>query len=159
MKEIDVLDMFRARVDNYAVSRIKPLRGRLYEVTMNGEYYRAVVLSDSFAFYELRYHLAQQKPTLVICYMHNTVLPIPVLSMRVGNFARAYELPEEIEDIEQQRHSKLGAQVILGMYLSGLRAAQTIVKSLPTSTRDRYLRKAKAFGRRKRGRPVGLRTV
>jgi hypothetical protein len=123
---------------------------------MNAEHYTAVVLSHSFAYYELRYHLAQEeRPTLVICFVHNSVLPIAVLSLRAGNFAQPYEVPFEIEDIELQRHSPLGTRVLLGMYLSGMKAAQTIVSELPTSTRNRYLRTVKRLGRRKRGRPVG----
>jgi hypothetical protein len=156
MQEQDVFRMFLARADNYAVSDVHHLRGRLYEVTMNNEHYLTVVLVHSFAYYEKRYHISQQKPTLIVCYVHDTVVPIPVLSTRAGNFARAYELPAEIDDVEAQRWSKTGAQVLLGMYISGVRLAQTIVKDLPVSTRNRYLQKVKALGRRKRGRPVGL---
>lgn len=155
MNETDVLRMFLARRDNYGVGSITPLHGRFYDVEMNGERYTAVVLAHSFAYYMLRYHLAQVRPTLVICSVHDTVLPVPVLSTKVGNFANAYELPEEITDIEHQRTSRLGSQVLLGMYISGMKAAQTIVNGLPTSTKNRYLRKATLLGKRKRGRPVG----
>ena len=155
MNETDVLRMFLARTDNYAVTHITPVHGRMYDVTMNEEHYRAVVLSHSFAYYELRYHLARVKPTLVICFVHDSVLPIAVLSLRAGNFAKPYELPFEIEDIELQRASKRGARVLLGMYLSGMKAAQIIVNELPQSTKNRYLRKVQQLGRRKRGRPVG----
>jgi hypothetical protein len=155
MQEIDVVRLLMARTDNYGISRVFPLRGRLYTVTMNEEDYTAVVLTHSFAYYEKRYHISQHKPTLIVCYVHDTVVPIPVLSMRAGNFAKAYELPAEIEDIEKQRLSKTGAHVFIGMYISGVRLAQTMMKELPVSTRNRYLQKVKALGRRKRGRPVG----
>jgi hypothetical protein len=156
MEEIDVFRMLLARADNYGVSNVRLLRGRLYAVTMNEESYTAVVLPHSFAYYEKRYHISRTRPTLIVCYVHDTVVPIPVLSMRAGNFAKAYELPTEIEDIETQRWSKTGTQVLLGMYISGVRLAQTIVKELPVSTLNRYLQKIKALGRRKKGRPVGL---
>ena len=155
VNETEVLYLFVARRDNYSVSSITPLHGRMYAVEMQGEHYQAVVLARSFAYYTSRYHIAQVRPTLVLCYVHDTVLPLPVLSMKVGNLARAYELPEEITDVETQRHSQLGSQVLLGMYLSGMKAAQTIVNTLPTSTKNRYLRKAKLLGKRRRGRPVG----
>lgn len=155
MKETDVLRLFLARRDNYGVSSITPLHGRLYTVEMNGVQYRAVMLLHSFAYYELRYHIAPVPPTLVICYQHDTVVSIPVLSLKVGNFAHAYELPEEITDVEAQRNSQRGSQVLLGMYLSGMKVAQTMVNGLPGSTKNRYLRKAKLLGKRKRGRPVG----
>jgi hypothetical protein len=156
MKELDVLRMLLARTDNYGISDVQAIRGRLYSLTMNGECYTAVVLVHSFAYYEKRYHISLNKPTLIVCYVHDTVVPIPVLSTRGGNFAKAYELPAEIEDIEAQRSSKTGAHVLLGMYISGVRLAQTIIKELPVSTRNRYLQKVEALGRRKRGRPVGL---
>lgn len=154
MKETDVLRMFLARADNYSVTSIRHTRGRAYSITMGGRTYNAVVLLSSFEYYELQYHIARHKPDLVLCYQHNSVLPIPVLSTRVGNYADAYELPEEIEDLEVQRHSKTGARVLLGMYISGLRRAQELIKELPKSTRNRYLQKAKELGKRRRGRPV-----
>jgi hypothetical protein len=126
---------------------------------MEGKTYNAVVLLNSFQYYELQYHIARKKPDLVICFQHDSVLPVPVLSTRVGNYAKAYELPEEIEDIEEQRHSKTGARVILGMYISGLRRAQDMLKNLPKSTRNRYLQKAKELSKRRRGRPVDTQQV
>jgi hypothetical protein len=157
MKERDVIHALRARADNYGISNITLISGCLYSLLMNGEWHDAVMLLHSFQYYEKQYHITtKRKPTLIVCYEHNTVVPIPVLSMRAGNFAKAYELPEEIDDIETQRWSKLGAQVLLGMYISGVRLAQTIIKELPSSTRNRYLQKVEDLGRRKRGRPVGI---
>ncbi len=154
MKEVDVLRMFLARRDNYGVSSVKHVQGRVYSVVMGGEHYQAVVLTSSFDFYEKRYHIAKDVPNLVICYVHDTVIPVKALSVQVGNLAQPYELPESITDIEQQRKGKIGSQVLLGMYKSGMRRAQIIVKELPPTTRKRYLDKAKALDKRKRGKPV-----
>lgn len=161
MKESDVLRMFLARADNYAVTNIRHTRGRAYSVEMGGKTHNAVVLLNSFQYYELQYHIAKVKPTLVICYRHDSVLPVEVLSMRAGNFAESYDLPEEIEDLEGQRHSKTGARVLLGMYISGMRRAQDIIhdKDFPKSTRNRYLQRARELGRRSRGRPVDTQKV
>jgi hypothetical protein len=155
MKETDVLHMFLARADNYEVTNIKHSRGRAYSVVMEGKGYNAVVLLNSFDYYARQYHIAKQRPDLIICYVHDTVVPIKVLSMRVGNLAEAYELPEDIEDVEAQRYSRTGSRVLLGMYISGLRRAQDIIKGLKSpTTRKRYLQKAKGLGKRRRGRPV-----
>jgi len=156
MKETDVLRMFLARAGNYEVTDIKHSRGRAYSVVMKGNTYNAVVLLNSFQYYELQYHIARKKPDLVICYKHDSVLPVPVLSIRAGNYAEPHDLPEEIEDLEEQRHSKTGCRCLLGMYISGLRRAQDIIhdKDFPRSTRNRYLQKARELGKRKRGRPV-----
>jgi hypothetical protein len=156
MRETEVLRMFLARAENYEVKNIKHTRGRAYLVEMGGKTHNAVVLLNSFQYYELQYHIAKVKPSLIICYRHDTVLPIEVLSMRASRIAKAYELPEEIEDLEEQRHNKTGARVLLGMYISGLRRAQDIIhdKDFPKSTRNRYLQRAKELGRRRPGRPV-----
>lgn len=157
MRETDVLRMFLARADNYSVTDIKHTRGRAYSVVMEGKTYNAVVLLNSFQYYELQYHIAKIKPDLIICYRHDTSLPIEVLSMRAGRLAKAHDLPEEIENLEAQRHSRTGSRVLLGMYISGLRRAQDIIhdkEKFPETTRKRYLRRARELGKRKRGRPV-----
>jgi hypothetical protein len=155
MKETDVLRLLLARRENYGVSNLEHLSGRVYSLVMNGERYTAVVLSHSFEFYEKRYHIADRVPNLVVCYAHDTVLPVKCLHLRAGNLAQVYELPEQIYDVEQQRQrSKTGAQVLLGMYLCGLRSGQAIINDLPITTRKRYLEKAEMLGKRKRGKPV-----
>ena len=158
MKELDVVGLLLARRDNYEVSNIRPLHGNMYSVTMQEQSYLAVVLLSSFDYYEKRYHLAKVLPSLVICFEHNTVLPIPVLSLRAGNLAKPYELPVSVEipDLEVKRRSKLAHKVLLGMSMSGMKAAQAIVKDLPETTRRRYTSELKALGKRGRGRPVGL---
>lgn len=156
MRESDVLRMFLARADNYQITDITHIRGRAYSVVMKGKTHNAVVLLSSFEYYERQYHIAKVKPDLIICYRHDTSLPVEVLSMRAGRLAKAHEMPEEIENLEGQRHSKTGSRVLLGMYISGLRRAQDIIhhKDFPKSTRNRYLQKARELGKRKRGRPV-----
>jgi hypothetical protein len=128
MTENDVLRLFLARRENYGVVACSHQKGRVYEVVMNDESYHAVVLISSFAYYELRYHIATHQPTLVICYEHTSVLPIPVLSLRAGNLAKAYELPETIIDVAAQRFTRVGSQVLLGQYICGVKAAQTLIE-------------------------------
>jgi hypothetical protein len=156
MNTQDVLRLLLSRRENYGVSQITRLQGRVYAVVMNEEHYNAVVLASSFQFYTLRYHIAQSRPTLVICYVHDTCLPVPTLSLRAGNLAQIHELPETISDIEAQRNRPFGSQVLLGMYLCGLRSGQRIVSELPPTTRKRYLQRVKMLGKRKRGKPVGI---
>jgi hypothetical protein len=156
LTEKDVLRMLLARRENYAVSFLSHQKGRVYRVTMNGKHYNAVVLVSSWDFYEKRYHIAAIVPTLVICYEHNTVLPVPTLSMRAGNLAEPYDLPETIYDVEAQRTTRVGSRVLLGQYMSGLREANNLIlHRLPPTTRKRYLLRAEQLAKRKRGKPVG----
>jgi len=154
MKQIEILRMLEARADNYSVKDISHIRGRAYSIVIAGKQYNAVVLFTSFQYYELRYHLAKVKPNFVICYQHNTVLPIPVLSLKAGRLAEPYDLPDEIDDVKSQRFGKTGSRVLLGMYISGVKYAQELVNGLRPTTKARYLQKAKDLSRRKRGRPV-----
>lgn len=155
MTELDVLRLLLARRDNYSISDIQPISGRAYSLVMNGRRYNAVVVSNSFDFYQLRYHIARQVPDLVICFTHDTVIPVTCLSLKAGRIALPYELPAHITNVAAQRHrSKIGSQCLLGMYLCGVRSAQTIVSKLPPRSRRRYIERARALGRRKLGRPV-----
>lgn len=156
MIEKDVLALLMARRENYAITHIAHQKGRAYTVIMAGVQYHAVVLVSSFEYYEKRYHIAKSVPSLVICYEHNTVLPIPVLSLRAGNLAEPYELPETINNIAAQRFTKTGSRVLLGQYMCGVKDAQSYINNeLPTTTRKRYLTRAKELAKRKRGKPVG----
>ena len=156
MNVSEVLGLFLARRENYSVSTIRHLHGDMYSLVMDGQSYTAVVLLKSFDYYVKRYHLAKNVPTLVICFQHNTALPIHALAMLDGEITKPFELPSEITDIEVQRVTKLGHKVLLGMYLSGMKLAQDMVKHLPDTTRKRYVREAETYGKRTRGKPVGL---
>jgi hypothetical protein len=157
IQESDVLRLLLGRRDNYEISALSRKKGRLYTLVMNGKHYTAVVLVSSFEYYQKRYHITKSPPDLVVCFHHTTVLPCACLSLAKGNFAQPYDLPEQIKDVERQRFGKTGSQVLLGMYISGMRTAQEILfaDNFPATTRKRYLQKAKALGRRSRGRPVG----
>lgn len=154
MNSKHVLRMFLARLDTYEVTNITHIRGRIYSVTMAGQQYRAVVLVNSYSYYEDRYHLPKNKPDLVICYEHDTVLPVPALSMRFGNLAKPFEKPEGIDDIKVQRHTRLGSKVFVGMYITGFRIAQEMMKDFPPSTRTRYKQRIEALNKRKQGSQV-----
>jgi hypothetical protein len=155
MNEIDVFRLLLARRDNYGISEIAHISGRAYSLVMHGRAYNAVVLPNSFSFYEKRYHIAKQVPDLVICFAHDTVLAVPCLSMKTGTLAEAYDLPVHIKDVEKQRHrSKTGSQVLLGMYLCGIVEAQVLVNKFKPTTRKRYVERATELGRRRPGRPV-----
>ena len=124
---------------------------------MQGTPYTAVVLLKSFDYYTKRYHLAKEKyQRSLICFQHNTVLPIRALALREGEITEPYELPTEITDLQTQRATKRGHKVLMGMYLSGMRVAQDMVKALPATSRKRYLKEAESYGKRARGKPVGL---
>lgn len=154
--EADVLRLFLGRRENYEVKGVTHSKGRIYDVAMGDKHYKAVVLVSSFEYYSRRYHIIRSSPDLVVCFTHNTVLPVACLSLAKGNFAQPYDLPEAITNIEQQRKGQTGSRVLLGMYISGMRLAQEMVDALPPTSKRRYIQKARDLSRRRRGRPVGV---
>jgi hypothetical protein len=157
MNENEVFNMFLARRDNYGVSDIQHVAGHKYDITMKGKGYHMVVLPNSFQFYEKRYHIAKTMPSLVICFCHDTVLPVACLSMEDSHLAQPLALPARITSMDKQRHkSKAGSQVVLGGFMAGNREAVELVDSLPERTRRRYHERAKELGKRRRGRPVSI---
>lgn len=155
MNELDVFRLMLARRDNYDIDEVHHVCGRAYKIVMKGKVYNAVVLPNSFSFYEKRYHIAKNVPDLVICFQHDTVIPVTCLSMKSGRLAKPYDLPGNYTNPEKQRHrSKIGSQVLLGMYLCGMKEGQVLVNSFKPTTRKRYVERATALGRRTRGRPV-----
>jgi uncharacterized protein YqiB (DUF1249 family) len=155
MTELEVFRLLLARRENYGISEIVPISGRTYSLTMKQTAYTAIIVTNSFDFYQLRYHLAKHVPTLIICFSHDSVVPVTCLSLKAGRIALPYDLPAHIRNVEQQRHgSKVGSQVLLGMYLCGMQDAQKLVNKLPDRTRRRYLQRARELSNRKPGRPV-----
>ncbi len=155
MNELDVFRLLLARRENYDISEIAHISGRAYSLVMRGKTYTAVIVPNSFSFYELRYHIAKKVPDLVICFQHDTVVAVHCLSLKSGRIAEPYDLPGGYTDVERQRHrSKIGSQVLLGMYLCGMRDAQKLVNSFKPTTRKRYVERARALSKRRPGRPV-----
>lgn len=155
MTELDVLRLLLARRDNYGITDIQPISGRAYSITMNGRMYNTVILPTAFDFYQMRYHLCEKVPSLVVCFEQDAVLPIMCLSLKGGHIAAPHDLPAQIKNVEAQRHrSKAGSQVLLTMYLCGMREAMKIVEKLPPRSRRRYLERARELGKRRPGRPV-----
>jgi hypothetical protein len=157
MTELEVFRLLLARRENYNITNIAHISGRAYSLVMGGRHYNAVVLPRSFDFYELRYHIAKLVPDLIICFVHDTVLPVTCLSLKAGRIALPYDLPAHIRNVEAQRHrSKTGSQCLLGMYLCGLKTAQDIIhhRDFPKTTRKRYVQRAKELSKHRRGRPV-----
>jgi DUF917 family protein len=117
MTELDVLRLLLARRENYSITDIQHISGRAYSIVMRGKMYNAVILPNSFSFYELRYHIAKRLPDLIVCFTHDTVVPITCLSLKAGRIALPYDLPAHIRNVETQRRGcKVGSQVLLGAY-------------------------------------------
>lgn len=156
MTELDVIRLLLARRDNYGISGIRHIGGRAYSVTMGGRPHTAIIVPSAFDFYAMRYHLCEEIPTMIVCFTHDAVLPVTCLSLKSGHIGKPHDLPAQITDVRTQRHrSKVGSQVLLSMYMCGMKQAMTIIDKLPPRSRRRYLERARELGKRLPGRPVG----
>jgi hypothetical protein len=159
MTEREVLNLLLARRDNYDISEVRHVYGRVYSIVMNNRELVALVLPRAFDFYELRYHLCKELPDMVICHQQDTVLAMACIDLKSGRIAEPYALPTKIRNVETQRfRSKSGSQCLLGMLMCGMKMAHSILDRLPATTAKRYRARAKALSKRKAGKPVSIAT-
>lgn len=115
--------------------------------------FRAVILARSNDYWTKRYHLASSRPTMVICYEHDTCINIPVLSLHDGLLFASCRFPDWFTSYEQ-RATERGARIYLGALLSGVGSAHELLDHLPRSTKYRYEARMAQHQKRVRGRPV-----
>jgi len=117
---------------------------------------RGVALVRSSDYWEYRLHLQRGAIDLVVCYRHDSVVPVHVLALEDG---RAYE-PEDLPgkyttlDAVKAEHSRYAAKVLVGALLCGKKAAHDLLLAMPESTRRKYEAKMHHYQRRQRGRPL-----
>jgi len=122
------------------------------EVSITGQSYRALVLARSRDFWLQRIHLHRTRPTLVICYQHDTCLPCAALALDEGYLYEGGELPHWYAP--PKRFTARGHMVLLGQLLSGVDAGFLQLETLPRSTRYRYLSRMKQLMHNRAGRPL-----
>jgi hypothetical protein len=115
--------------------------------------FRAIILARSSDYWTKRYHLAKPRPTLTLCYEHDTCINLPVLSLHDGVLFAPCRFPGWFTGYEQ-RTSERGARVYLGALLSGVGSAHELLDHLPRSTKYRYEVKMAQHRKRARGKPV-----
>jgi len=122
------------------------------EVEITGQSYRALVLPRSSDFWLQRIHLHRTRPTMVICFQHDTCLPCAALALDEGYLYEACELPHWYAP--EKRFTKRGHMVLLGQLLAGVESGFQQLATLPQSTRYRYLARMKRFMQNRAGRPL-----
>lgn len=131
-------------------------RGLALALDYQGRHLRAVVLVKSSDYWEYRLHLASNRPGLIVCHRHDSLVPLPVLSLEDGREYQAEDLPKKYEQLAQARdeHSRHAAKVLLGALLCGVKEAHDLLLAMPESTRRKYELKMHTYQRRQRGRPL-----
>lgn len=134
-------------------------RGLAFSALLNNKPVRGVALVQSSDFWKYRLHLStkrQPTPGLLVCYRHDSVVPVYVQALEDGRLYDPEDLPGKYTTIDEvaAQHSASAAKVLLGALLCGKKAAHDILLAMPGSTRRKYEAKMHHYQRRGRGRPI-----
>ncbi len=144
------------RLGSFSDVRFYP-RGTGFLATYAGQQtVRGMVLVRSSEFWHYRLHLARFPLDLIVCYRHDTVLPVTVVEIETGKHYTPHEYPHQFTSYEDayKARSQTGRLTIVGGLLCGVQRAYDLVATLPESTRRKYENSAHAFQKRRRGRQL-----
>ncbi len=81
MNRTETLNLFLSHAPALHIALLRVYSSYCLEVEITGQPYRALVLARSRDFWLQRIHLHRTRPTLVICYQHDTCLPCAALAL------------------------------------------------------------------------------
>jgi len=112
----------------------------------------AIILVDSWQYYEVRLHRSSKGMDLLIVERHNAVVPCAVLELDTDKEYRPGSVPQiEREDRRKPNHEE--ANLFVSKLLIGLSGAYDELKEMPARTQARYLQRRNEMLSAKLGRP------
>ena len=143
------------RLGSFSSVQLSP-RGSSFVATYAGQLARGMALVRSSDFWQYRLHLARVPLDLVVCYRHDTVLPVTVVEIETGKHYTPHEYPHQFTSYEDayKARSRAGRLTIVGGLICGVQRAYDLVAALPESTRRKYENSAHDFQKRRRGRQL-----
>lgn len=156
MNRNDVKSLFLTHAPRMAVLNIQPFgKPWMYTALFNRVHLLAVIVVNSSDYWELRLHLSKRANVgMVICWKHDSCLPVGVLSLETGQTSEPYAIPTGHDPIAEGR-TRGTSKVFMGMLLSGVqRAYDALNNDMPYQTKNRYLHRLQALSKHKRGRPI-----
>jgi hypothetical protein len=153
-----VLNHFLVQVEHFP--HIKQVafsgRGMAFSALLHGKPVRGIVLARSSEYWACRLHLQRTTPDLIVCYQHDSVVPVHVLALEDGRAYSPEDLPGKYATLDavKAERSRHAAKVFLGALLCGKKAAHDLLLAMPESTRRRYELRMHTYQRRTRGRPI-----
>lgn len=112
----------------------------------------AMVLAESFDFYEYRLNKGAKRVDLVICQRHNAALPIRVLELETGDMYTPGAIPP-IARPQRVKRNREESRLFVSMLLAGIDGAYEDLRAMPERTRQRYLAMRDEYLKPKVGRP------
>ena len=111
----------------------------------------ALVLVRSSDYWKKRVHLQKHELTMLLVWRHDSIVPLPVLSLCDGHWHAA-----RTNTKTHAARNRYTASLLLGELLCGNQRAYDELEQLPASTRYRYLKRVHALMHRERGRPLAV---
>jgi hypothetical protein len=112
----------------------------------------AIVLVNSWDFYEYRLNRGRQRLDLLICQHHNAVVPLPVISLDTGKEYTPGAVPE-IGRAGAKRRNREEVLLLVSKLLLGVEGIEQELAQLPARTRQRYIQRCKQYLAPRQGRP------
>ncbi|HVB20388.1 MAG TPA: hypothetical protein VNG51_00395 [Ktedonobacteraceae bacterium] len=134
--------------------------GNAFSALLNGKRQpvQGVVLVRSSDYWEYRLHMQRSSVGLVVCYRHDSVVPVHVLALEDGRDYECEDLPGKYAslDVVRAERSRHAAKVFLGALLCGKKAAHDLLLNMDESTRRKYEARMHRYQRRQPGRPLAV---
>lgn len=142
-----------SRLQFKIVERLRNYRYRLYDERKAKEL-TAIVLPESFDFYDLRLNRGKHRVDMVICDKHNAVLPVRCVSIAESYEYAPHASPMTLRELEKvKRRSTDEVNVFVSKLLLGHQTAITELNGMPARTKQRMLAKRDSYLTPKVGRP------
>lgn len=112
----------------------------------------AIILVDSWQFYEVRLHRSRKGIDLLIVERHNAVVPCQVLELSTDKQYRPGSVPQiERKDRVKPNHEEVN--LFVSKLLLGLSGAHEELKKMPLRTQQHYIERCNRMLTAKVGRP------
>jgi hypothetical protein len=112
----------------------------------------AILLPETFDYYEFRLNVTKVRYDMLIVSRHNAVVPVQVLDLQTVYSYAPLEAPTLTRTGAKQR-SKEEANLLLSKYILNFESATEELAALDIRTRQRYAVKRAAYLKPRRGRP------
>ncbi len=141
-----------ARLDLPVLRRLPNYRYVVRDDIQGGEL-TAMVLANTFDFYEYRLNRGKQRVDLLIVQHHNAVVPIRVISLDKSEEFAPGTAPALVRSgAKRPNHDEM--VLLVSKLLLGTASAQEELAKMPSRTRQRYLQRCNEYLGPRVGRPV-----
>lgn len=120
---------------------------------LSGQVIMAMVLMETFDFYEYRLNHGRARIQLLIVQEHNAIVPVDCLELKTGTLYRAGQAPSLALSGRKRRNDSERKLLLSHLILETEHAHQALA-AMPSRTRQRYMALKRGYLRPRVGRPL-----